>query len=384
MTQPLHVGIDGREWRDPSVGGATGVAQYLFHLVQALAELPLEKRSGVRFTLFFSSGTPVPGFLDGLEGFSVRSLSSAVRIPFFGPHISAARAFRAAEVDILHGPANVLPLAWHGPAILTVHDLLIYDHPEWFPSGQWLSTKIVVPRSIRQARRLIVPSEAVRESLGRHFPGSEKKTVVVSHGWAPLPTTSGEESAWNMLCNRFSFLVGNRLILSLGTIEPRKNCVRLVQAFESLRASLPDVQLVFAGKEGWGMPEDFLKRLPKGVHALGSISELEKAALLHHASILAYPSLAEGFGLPLLEAMGEGVPVVTSAREPMKSVSGRAGFFCDPESVQSIASALREALTNTSLITERVQEGKEQASRFSWEKTVMQTLKVYRSLAVDV
>ena len=370
MHKPLRIGIDCREHRDPALEHASGIARYVHELVSAFGRLDTRARDGATFVLFFTHEQAIPGAFEGVPFFSCVRLSRAATLPLFGPHVVAARAFAEANVDLLHGPANVVPLAYRKPFVTTVHDLLIYGHPEWFPGGQGISTKVVVPRSLRRASAIVAPSEAVANEAKQRF--GNPAVTTIPHGRSKPPSDEDVDRAWDGLRHRVS---DGPFVSFVGTIEPRKNLGRLVEAVVSLRSAGSDIGLVLAGKRGWG--DALPTSLPEGVVELGSVTDAEKYALLRHSAAFAYPSLAEGFGLPIVEAMGEGTPVITSDEAPMSDVAGDAAFLCDPHDAASIGKAIKESLENKALITNRVQQGRRRAESFDWNEVAKQTMRAY-------
>lgn len=179
-------------------------------------------------------------------------------------------------------------------------------------------------------------------------------------------------------------LMPNNYVLTVGTLEPRKNQIRLVEAFHLMRqrGAAPNLKLVLAGRKGW-LYEDLFRRveelgLTKDVIFTGIVPDKDLPALMNGALMFVYPSLYEGFGLPVLEAMACGVPVITSNRSSLPEVVGDAGLLVDPENESALAEALIVILSNQARRQKMSRRGISQAARFSWEEAARQTLKVYR------
>jgi len=267
----------------------------------------------------------------------------------------------AERADLFHGPLGILPLAAPMPGVATIHDLTPVLFPEWHDRKNVAGFAPLLPATVRRAARLLCVSAATRDDLLRACPEAEGKAVVVPNGLVPPPPHAGPgPGPWP-----------RPYVLSIGTLEPRKNHARLVRAMESIwdrRTDFPD--LVLAGGEGWGMP-GFTEALARSRHAgriaaLGWVSPERAAALLRGARLLAYPSLYEGFGLPALEAMAEGIPVVASSSSSLPEVVGDAGLLPDPRDVAAIAAAIERAHDDAAFRAAAARRGQERAALFTW------------------
>jgi len=282
---------------------------------------------------------------------------------------------RRAKIDLLHVLAGATPVGYNRPYVLTVHDLAIYRHPEWFPDGQWFSLNLAYPLAVKFAKRIIVPSAATKKDLMEIFKVKEKKIVVIPHGVQP--------SSYPLPCSGEG---KKRYILHIGTIEPRKNLPALVRAFRKMidaEPELRDVELIMAGASGWKTDEamdEIRKTQCEGyrITLLGRVSEEEKWKLIAGASCLAFPTFYEGFGLPVLEAMAMGVPVVCSDTSSLPEVAGVAALYADPNDIGAWTHQLAEVLKNKKTADTLREGGLARAKEFSWETTAAATVKVYR------
>lgn len=282
--------------------------------------------------------------------------------------LEAARA----RADLFHGPLGILPLTTPLPAVATVHDLTPLLFPEWHHRRNVAGFAPLLPASVRRASRVLCVSRATLSDLLRACPEAGGKAVVVPNGLVPAPAASGGAPPHP-----------RPYVLSLGTLEPRKNHERLVAAMESIwdrREGFPD--LVLAGGEGWGMP-GFSARLSRSRHAariatLGWVEPDRAASLLRGARLLAYPSLYEGFGLPALEAMAEGVPVVASSSSSLPEVVGDAGLLPDPRDTAAIAAAIERAHDDEAFRAAARRRGPERARLFTWEEAARRTRDLFR------
>jgi glycosyltransferase involved in cell wall biosynthesis len=246
-----------------------------------------------------------------------------------------------ADVDVLHCPTYRGPLRSRAPLVVTVHDLAVFRHPETF--NRWTRTvsPLFVPRVLRAARRVIAVSEFTRRELVELLRVPEEKIRVVPNGVEDEFGADGE-------------VADGDYVLAVGTLEPRKNLARLVEA-----ARRADVEL-------------------NGVRWLGEVPDGELARLYRGALCLAYPSLYEGFGIPVLEAMACGTPVVTSAGGATEEVAGGAAVLVDPLDPSSIAGGIAEAVARRE---ELRREGLERARRFTWADAARATRAVYEEAA---
>ncbi len=271
------------------------------------------------------------------------------------PLVLPARARRLA-LDVLHCPTFRAPLSAPAcPLVVTVHDLAVLRHPETFNQWTRLVSRLCVPRVARAARLLIAVSEATKRDLVELLAVPEEKVRVVPNGVAEVFTSEGPAEAGDY-------------VLAVGTLEPRKNLPRLAAA-----ARRRGCELRVAGARGWGRVE-----LGPGVRWLGEVSDEGLARLYRGARCFAYPSLYEGFGLPIVEAMACGVPVVTSRGGATEEIAGGAAVLVDPYDVASIAAGIEEASARRGELTAR---GRERAAAFSWRATAERTEAVYREVA---
>jgi glycosyltransferase involved in cell wall biosynthesis len=274
----------------------------------------------------------------------------------------AAAEARHAGADLFLGSLAIVPASGSPPSVALIHDLTPLLFPEWHSLKNRLGFVPFLGATVRRARRIATVSAATRDDLLRFHPEAAERTAVVPNGLVPPPPVPPGPPPNE----------GRPYVLFLGTLEPRKNLPRLVDAMESIwdrRPEFPD--LVLAGAEGWGLPR-FGARLVASRHAArirraGYVDAAESARLLTQARLLAYPSLYEGFGLPPLEAMAAGTPVVGSSASSIPEIVGDAGLLPDPSSVPSIAAAIERANDDEAWRRAARAKGLERAGRFTWE-----------------
>jgi glycosyltransferase involved in cell wall biosynthesis len=285
-------------------------------------------------------------------------------------------ALRQARVDLVHGPAFVGPLFGGCPFLVTVHDLSFLFFPQGFRASNRVYLRLLARRSAQQARRIIAVSESTKRDLVAHYGLSPAKVDVIPNGvdpsFQPLP-------AAQVASFRAQRTLPERLILFVGTLEPRKNVAALVQAYARLPEPRPP--LVLIGGRGW-LYDDLFRQiealnLSDQVRHVGYVPAEDLPLWYNVATLFVYPSLYEGFGLPVLEAMACGVPVVTSSTSSLPEVVGPAGLLVDPANVEDLAGAMERALSDPALCAEMRSAGLERARQFSWRRTAAATVDSY-------
>ena len=288
------------------------------------------------------------------------------------------------RVDLFHSPDFTLPPVLRARTLVTVHDLSFLRVPDCFPDGLLRYLETAVPRAVRRADHVIADSHATCLDLIELLGAPQGKVSVIHSGVEPRfhhmsDTASGE----TMATVRCKYDLPQRFVLSVGTIQPRKNLARLVEAFGRLIAQRPtlDWDLVIAGGKGWLYEEVFEQARVPGlegrVRFIGFVDDADLPALYNLAGLFVFPSLYEGFGLPPLEAMACGVPVVCSKVSSLPEVVGDAALTIDPLDVTGLAEAMRRAIEDASLRSSLVQQGRARAAQFTWSKAAQELLKVY-------
>jgi glycosyltransferase involved in cell wall biosynthesis len=335
-------------------GDATGVGRYIQALIGAFRE-----SHGIDLALYPDRGPRV-----------------------VGPQLVMPLRMRGDRVQVVHGPANSLPLFGFGlPGVVTIHDLAIYDHPEWFPAGQWFATSVVVPQSIRRARVVVCPSEATRQAVVRHFQVDPQRCRVIPHGVETefsLPISSLVRAE---LTARYA--LPDRYLLQVGTVQPRKDYVTSLRAL----ARIPPEQripLIVVGGFGWKYDHvvDTVRELDldQWVRFVGYAGMPELPGLYQMAQAVLFPSLDEGFGLPVLEAFAAGTPVVASNAGAIPEVAGDAALLCAPGDDEALAGNLIRLVTDRALRERQVAAGRARAALYTWSASAAAHRAVYESI----
>ncbi|KAA2260925.1 glycosyltransferase family 4 protein [Solihabitans fulvus] len=286
--------------------------------------------------------------------------------------------------DAVHAPTPLAPPAARRGLVVTVHDTVPWTHPETLtPRGaRW--HRAAVGRATRRASAVVVPTAAVAAELSQFSPGPAR-VHVVGHGTPAVLAAAPDEAIARRVAADLA--LPDRYVLAVGTIEPRKGLDVLVEAMAGRHA--PDLPLVIAGPQGWGGLD--LRALaarhhlpPERLRLLGRVSDADLAVVLRRAAVLAVPSLAEGFGLPLLEAMAVGVPVVHSDAPALVEVAGGAGVLARRRDAVSLAGALRTVLDDPERTAVAIAAGRRRAAQFTWQRAAESVwtlhLELYRAV----
>lgn len=356
----------------------TGIGHYLAELVCALAahpEFELQLFNGWSWQADLPAAA-MPGYsrlsplLKRLPG--AYALRRAVEQRRFDR--------RAAGLDLYHEP-SLWPFEFEGPMVMTLHDLTHVHYPETQPADRLAAIRRYSERGVEQARRILVDSQFIAEEVRRHYGVPTERIVVAPLGHASR-FRPREPAA---LAPRLASLglQPGRYLLCVGTLEPRKNLQLALRAHERLPATLREqYPLVLAGMPGWRAEqlEKPLQRALAGgqVRLLGYQDDLGLAELFAGARLLLFPSLYEGFGLPVLEAMASGAPVIASDRSALPEVVGQAGLLIDPQDEVACAAAIERLVEDDQVWTSLREAGLMRARDFSWQRCAQITAGVYR------
>lgn len=371
----MRIAIDAH-----SVGtGLGGNESYATNLIEALAEIDQINQ----YTLYVTRAEAASRFSDRWPNFAVRMTlphTPLVRIP-----LTLSRELRKNPVDVLHVQFTSPPFA-PCPVVVSIHDLSFEHLPETFRFRSRTQLRLTVRRSARKAARVIALSEHGRSDLIETY-GLSGANIDVIPLAAPThfaPVTDEKE----LQRVRQTYGIEGEYILSVGSIQPRKNLQRLLAAYSSLHEARPEVklpQLVVVGKCAW-LYEETLRaiselKLSKSVILTGYVPESDLPTLYSGAACFVYLSYFEGFGLPPLEAMKCGTPVIVGNRTSLPEVVGDAGVLVDPFAVDEIAAAINQVIANPDFRSTLRVKGLKRAGLFDWRETARQTLAVYEKAA---
>ncbi|XOU93930.1 MAG: glycosyltransferase family 4 protein [Candidatus Kerfeldbacteria bacterium] len=375
----MKIGIDCRTILNPKLGEQAGVGHYTYYLVKNLLKYDKKNEYVLFFDWRFRKFDEFAQKNVKIKNFPFSQYNKF--LPFAYSHMLISAYLMKANLDLFHSPISSLPLTYTRKSIITVHDLAIYKNPSWFPS-QIISTKLLVPQSLRKANKIIAVSNSTKKDLQEIFNVSSKKIKVVHEG-ASIEKISVKNKKIDSLTR---FKLGPKYILYIGTLMPRKNIVTLIRAYKKLLQAEPgysEYQLILAGAKAFGSEAIFDEikalKLKKQVKYIGYVTHNQKMELIKKATCFTFPSSYEGFGLPVLEAMALGTPVITSNVSSLPEVAGKAAILVDPEKEMEIANALKKLLSNKKLQARLSKSGKKQAQNFTWENCAKDTIKAYQS-----
>ncbi|HMA35944.1 MAG TPA: glycosyltransferase family 1 protein [Chloroflexia bacterium] len=380
----MHVGINAHLLAFTGDYRAAGLSKHIGDLITALLALP----DATRYTLYLGAGARQrPADFARAPRARLRvsrwpTLQPEVRILWEQLVLPVAAA--RDRLDVLHCPVLVRPFVSPAPTVVTVHDLIFLRYPERFPAAKRLYLTALAGWSVRHARRLIAVSDATRHDLRALLGVPARRVTVVPNGvdlarFYPRPPDA-------IAAFRRAQGLPARMILYLGTLEPRKNLPALLRAYAAARPDLDGAQLVIGGGHGWFYEEIFrvarelgLAEGPGAVRFAGYVPDAELPMWYNSATAFVYPSEYEGFGLPVLEALACGVPTIAGNRSALPEVVGGAGLLVDPRSGAELAAALRAILGQPALAARLADAGPRQAARFPWAAAAQGTLAVYQA-----
>lgn len=368
---------------------ATGTERYAQEIIRALLTLPQARAH--RWRLYAHERADLAAFLPAGEAPAAELCLLPWRRAW--THRALAAEVVRRPPGVLFVPAHVVPCVLPArrlpPCVVTVHDLGYRAFPQAHPLPQRLYLEWSTRWSAHAAARVIAVSEATRGDLARAYGTPTAKITVVHEAAAPAPAAGPDEIA----AVQARHGLARPYALYVGTLQPRKNLVRLMQAYARLHSRHdggkdPGFDLVLAGAPGWlSAPiRDEAARLQQAglagrIHLAGFVPDGDLAPLLRGARLFCYPSLYEGFGLPILEAQSAGVPVVTARNSSLPEVAGDAALLVDPEDVDALAAAMLTLSRDEGLRQRLIEAGYANVARFSWEKAARETLAVLEEAA---
>jgi len=368
----LRIAIDAH-----SVGaGLAGNESYATHLIEALAEID----SLNSYTLFVTRREAVERFMGRWPNFVVRRTlphSPIIRIP-----LTLGTELRRKPVDVLHVQFTAPPFS-PCPVVATIHDLSFEHLPRTFRRRSTAQLRLTVRQTARNAARVITPSEHSRRDIIETYRIAPERIssipLAASEDFRPIKDEKELQRV------RHAYGIQGDYILSVGSIQPRKNFSRLIAAYARLRQRRPNgdlPQLVLVGKQAWLYDETLRTIAELGVSSsvllTGYVPDTDLPALYSGAICFVYPSYFEGFGLPPLEAMKCGTPVIAGNRTSLPEVIGDAGLLVDPFDIDALAFAIERLLDSAKLRSYYCDKGLERSELFSWSDTARRTLEVYK------
>jgi glycosyltransferase involved in cell wall biosynthesis len=363
-----------------AVHAKAGIGRYAGSLARALvAQAP------DRFALFYNrtGGTRPPEGLETVPARTIRAGYKPWRMAVWMGQLARVGFNRLVpDAELFHATEHLLPPLRGVPTVLTVHDMIFKLFPEHQKLLNYWYLNMTMPLYCRRAGAILTVSEASKRDIVRHYTLAPERVTVIHEAASP-EFAPAEPSVVDEARRRYGLPEG--FLLHVGTIEPRKNLTRLIEALQQLREAGLRIPLVLTSSKGW-LYDEFFRRLEAldvqdAVHFTGYVPTADLPLLYNAATVVVTPSVYEGFGLPVLEAMACGIPVVSSSSSSLPEIGGDAAVYFDPYDVEAMASAIRAVWTDAELRADLQERGLVQAARFSWDRAARETLGVYQRLA---
>lgn len=374
----MNIGIDAH-----AIGARQGGNEtYIKNLILALAAIDRENRYTIYLANAEAAGHWSRLFAESHPNFQVRRLPPPT--PLIKVPMALAIELRMRSVDVLHVQYTAPPFC-PVPVVATIHDLAFEHLPETFTRRGSFQLKLTVRRTAQKAARIITVSEYSRQDIIRTYNLDPEKVIVtwngVGEGFSPEPSSPGEADEI-----RSRYGITGDYILAVGSLQPRKNLVRLMRAYARLRDENPDFrpQLVIVGRKLWLASEIFAeasrRQWSDDLILTGYVSDEDLPKLYRAAIAFVYPSIFEGFGLPPLEAMACGTPVIAGNTSSLPEVTGDAAILIDPYDEDALARELLRIVNQPDLRDRMRQLGIEQARKFTWRNAAEKTLQIYKDI----
>lgn len=364
----MIIGIDGNE---ANVSNRVGVGQYSFQILKEFSKTKKHK-----FVVYLKS-KPLSDLPGESENFKYKVVGPSKMWTQLG--LPLRLLFQ--KIDVFYTPSHYAPRFAKVPVAITIHDLSYLFFPDLFDKKDLYQLENWTRYSVNLAKLIISVSASTRNDIIKEYKANPEKVVVTYEGMKP--ETVSKNFSMEDLKNKYG--LKNDFVLFVGTLQPRKNIIKLIEAFSKLKNK--KIDLVIIGKKGWQYepileaPREF--GIEDRVKFLDFVPDEDLASFYKNAKVYCLPSLYEGFGLPVLEAMNYGCPVVTSNTSSLPEVGGDAAIYINPEDTDDIANKLDKVLIDDKLRLEMIRKGKEQVKKFSWEKTAKETLSALERLVEE-
>ncbi len=370
----MNIGIDGNE---ANVLAKVGIGAYAFSLVSEFAKL---SSSDYRFRLYLKENPriemPPPSEHFRYTIFGPQKLWTQFALPM---HLFVSRP----RPNVFFTPTHYAPRFSPIPTVISVMDLSYIHFPHLFNKKDLFQLKQWTSYSVKNAAKILTISKSSKDDIINYYHVSKDKVVVTYPGISE--NKPGKEKTYSMEKLQKKYGITTDYILFVGTLQPRKNITRLIEAFAKIVKNHPEISLIVVGKKGWQYEEILLAPGKFGVGTqvkfLDFVTDDDLPLFYQNAICFVLPSLYEGFGLPVLEAMKLGCPVITSNVSSLPEAGGTAAAYVDPLNVDDIAQKLEQVIKDPSLRKKMAQAGKRHIKKFSWEKTAKETLAVLQEVA---
>jgi len=364
----IKIGIDGNE---ANVSEKVGVSVYTFNLLKYFSKI---SNNEIQFLIFLKN-KPQLDLPEENKYFKYRVVPGK----FFWSQIFLPLAlYFNNSIDVFFSPAHYLPRFCPVPQVVTIHDVAYLYFPDDFTKKDLWQLKNWTNFSINKATQIIAVSKTTKKDIVKNYGVDEEKISIVYNGFEKI--TKEKTSAVEERSGKTAEVKSKKYILFVGTIQPRKNLELLIDSFGKFSQANKDFKLVIVGKKGWLYKSIFEKvrimRLEDKVIFAGHVSDAELVGYYKNAFCFVLPSLYEGFGIPVLEAMSYGCPVIASFTSSLPEVGGDASLYFDPKNPDDLLEKLNMILNNKNLKKELIAKGNLRIKDFSWEKCAKETLNV--------
>jgi glycosyltransferase involved in cell wall biosynthesis len=369
----MNIGINGFEavvprfgFRENGLPNRVGSSEYCYQLLNNLQKIDNKNNYIIYLPTKVPADMPAENSRWKYDSFSVKKLWTLLGL---GRKLSK----NPDNLSVFFSPTHYLPLRVPVPSVISILDVSYHHYPALFNKKDLLQLKLWGRYSIMNAKKIITISQASKGDIIKLYKVNPEKISVVY----PSAKPEGEIKK-TMTDLKKDFGIRGKYILFVGTLQPRKNVVKLIEAFSKLKEK--EIQLLIIGKKGWqydeilSAPEKF--GILDRVVFLHSVTDEDLPSFYSNAQMFVLPSLYEGFGLPVLEAMQYSCPVITSSTSSLPEAGGDAALYVDPKDTADIAEKMQKLLDDTNLREELVKKGKEQVKKFSWENTAKETLRI--------
>jgi glycosyltransferase involved in cell wall biosynthesis len=363
----MIIGVDGNE---ANVKEQVGVSVYTLNLLEHFRSVASAEQS---FNVFLRQ-QPMSHMPEPNEFFTYTIVTGPV---LWSQIFLPLHLFFRSKIDVFFAPAHYVPRYCPAPIAVTIHDVSYFYFPNDFLKKDLYKLQNWTKRAIQQAKRVISVSKNTKKDIMKFYDVPEEKITVVYNGFEKKDIEEDDAKHRKAFLESLGIL-NRQFLLYVGTLQPRKNVTLLIQSFEQLVKKNPSLKLVLVGKKGWLYESIFQtvreKGLEKQVVFTGFIPDDQVVTLYKHALCFVMPSLYEGFGIPILEAMAKDCPVVSSFSSSLPEIGGEAGLYFDPTSVEGLTEEVQHLIDTPSLRAEVIKKGKQRIKQFSWKTCAEQTL----------
>lgn len=376
----MIIGVDGNEANvDQKVGVSEFAYQLLIRFSECQISTPIQSESNIKYQIYLKN-KPNSAWPKESEYWRYRIVKPSKLWTQIGLPLDLY--MHKPRPNVFFSPTHYAPRLSPVPTVVSIMDLSYLHYPEMFKKNDLYQLKHWTSYSVKNAAKVITISKSSKDDIIKLYSLPDSKVEVVYPGIKKTSRIMSHESFEEL---KKKYEIDGNYILFVGTLQPRKNIVRLIEAFSKVKKSINDTELIIIGKKGW-MYEEILacpKKLgiKKNVKFLDFVSDEDLPMFYKFAQCFVLPSLYEGFGLPVLEAMSNGCPVIVSNVSSLPEAGGDAALYVDPTNVEDISEKLIKVLTDEKLKEKMIKKGYEQVKKFSWEKSAKEVLDILTKAA---